>query len=189
MTLAGILTQFRYPALVLGLLIEGETVLVLGAFLAHRGYLSLPLVILIGWLAAFATDQFFFWMGRTRGSQFLEKRPAWRAHVEKAKTLLGRNTNLLFLGLRFMYGLRNVLSFAIGMSGFDRRKFALLDFIGAGLWSLTFSLAGQLIGQVMGDIFEDVREHELMIAVGILLVGVGLSLYQRYRDRVGAYKE
>jgi len=76
MSLELIVTQFGYPALVIGLLLEGETMLVLGAFMAHRGYLSLPLVILIGWLVGFASDQFFFWMGRTRGSQFLENRPA-----------------------------------------------------------------------------------------------------------------
>jgi membrane protein DedA with SNARE-associated domain len=184
--LESIVTQYGYPALVVGLLLEGETMLVLGAFMAHRGYLDLSLVISIGWFVAFATDQFFFWMGRTRGSQFLEKRPAWHSHVEKAKSLLSRNTNLLFVGLRFMYGLRNVLSFVIGMSKFDPKKFALLDFIGAFLWSLTFSLAGQLIGQLMAAIFEDVQEHELMIALGMILVGVGVWLYRRYKDNPGA---
>ncbi len=64
MSLETIITQFGYPALVVGLLLEGETVLVLGAFMAHRGYLDLPLVICIGWVVAFAADQFFFWLGR-----------------------------------------------------------------------------------------------------------------------------
>ena len=41
-----IMTEFAYPALVIGLLLEGETVLVLGAFMAHRGHLDCRLVIL-----------------------------------------------------------------------------------------------------------------------------------------------
>jgi membrane protein DedA with SNARE-associated domain len=144
--------------------------------------LSLPLVILIGCIVPFASDQFFFWMGRLKGDQFLENRPALKSHAEKAKSLLGWNTNLLFLGIRFMYGLRTALPFVIGMSKFDPKKFAILNLIGAFIWALTFGLAGQLIGQLMGAVFEDVREHELVIALSIILVGAGVWLFYRYTD-------
>jgi membrane protein DedA with SNARE-associated domain len=183
MTLETIVVQFGYPALIIGLLFEGETMLVLGAFMAHRGYLNLPLVILIGWIVSFSSDQFFFWMGRTKGSQFLENRPAWKAHVEKARSLLGWNINLLFLGIRFMYGLRTILPFVIGVAKFDFKKFAVLDFIGAFIWALTFGLAGHFVGQFMGLIFEDVKEHELVIALGIILAGAGFWLYRCYTDK------
>src|SRR5512144_1532304 len=102
MSLESIITQFAYPALVVGLFLEGETVLVLAAFMAHRGYLDLPLVIFIGCMVSFASDQFFFWMGRTKGSRFLESRPRWKLPVEKAQSLLGRNMDLLSAGVRFM---------------------------------------------------------------------------------------
>jgi membrane protein DedA with SNARE-associated domain len=179
MTLETIVVQFGYPALIIGLLFEGETMLVLGAFMAHRGYLDLRLVILIGCLVSFASDQFFFWMGRLKGNQFLESRPALKSHVEKAKSLLSWNTNLLFIGIRFMYGLRTALSFVIGMAKFDSKKFMVLDLIGAFLWALTFGLAGQLIGQLMAGIFD-----ELVIALGIILVGAGVWLYRRYADKM-----
>jgi len=184
MSFENLISNFGYPALVLGLLLEGETVLVLSAFMAHRGYLNLPLVILIAWIVSFASDQFFFWMGRIKGSQFLEKRPAWQPRVEKAKAMLGRNLNLLSLSVRFMYGLRTVLPFVIGMSKYDPRRFALLNFIGAFFWALTFGLAGKLIGNIMGTIFEDVKEHELMIAVGIIFAGVCVWMFFRYANKV-----
>jgi membrane protein DedA with SNARE-associated domain len=188
MTLETIVVQFGYPALIIGLLFEGETMLVLGAFMAHRGYLNLPLVIFIGCIVAFTSDQFFFWMGRLKGDQFLESRPSLKSHVEKAKSLLGWNTNLLFIGIRFMYGLRTALPFVIGMARFDPKKFAVLDLIGAFLWALTFGLAGQLVGQLMAGIFEDVKEHELVIALGIILVGAGVWLYRRYADKMQKVK-
>jgi membrane protein DedA with SNARE-associated domain len=179
MPFENLISRFGYPALVLGLLLEGETVLVLAAFMAHRGYLDLSLVILIGCIVSFASDQFFFWMGRIKGSQFLEKRPKWKPGAEKAKSMLGRNSILLSLSIRFMYGLRTVLPFVMGMSRFDPRKFALLDFISAFVWALAFGLAGKLIGNVMAALFEDVREHESMIAAGIIVAGVGLWMYFR----------
>lgn len=183
MSLETFITHFGYPALVVGLLLEGETVLVLGAFMAHRGYLDLPLVIALGCFVSFASDQFFFWMGRTKGSQFLDNRPAWRLHMEKAKSMLGRNMNLLSVGIRFMYGLRTVLPFVMGMSKFDSKRFALFDLMGAALWALTFGLAGKLIGHVMEAIFEDVREHEIAIIIVIIVVGVVIGSYRYYKDR------
>ncbi len=83
-----------------------------------------------------------------------------------------------------MYGLRTVLPFMIGTAKFDPKKFAVLNLIGAFIWALTFGLAGQLVGQLMAGIFEDVKEHELAIALGIILIGAGVWLYYRYTDKV-----
>jgi membrane protein DedA with SNARE-associated domain len=182
MPLEVIITRFGYPALVIGLLLEGETVLVLAAFMAHRGYFDLPVVILLGCIVGFISDQFFFWLGRARGIQFLESRPAWQRQTEKTKLLLHRNSNLLFPGLRFMYGLRTILPFMIGMSKSDPKKFALLDFIGAFLWALAYGLAGKLIGHAMQIIFEDVKEHEPAIAIAIILIGSCIWLYKHYKN-------
>lgn len=183
MTLETIMTQFGYPALVIGLLLEGETVLVLGAFMAHRGYLDLPLVILTGFIVTFASDQFFFWMGRTKGSEFLEKRPYWKPNVEKAKSLLRRNTALLFLGFRFMYGLRTVMPFVFGMSRFDPKRFASLNFIGAAVWALVFGMSGYVFGQAVEVILEDVDKYELWIILGMVIIGGAVWLYRRYATR------
>ena len=184
MSLETIISQFGYPALVVGLLLEGETVLVLAAFMAHRGYLDLPLVILIGFMVTFASDQFFFWLGRTKGTQFLENRPAWRSSVEKAKSLLGRNTTLLFIGFRFMYGLRTVMPFVFGISQFDPKRFAFLNSIGAFLWALIFGIAGYVFGQIVEVILVDVGKYELWIAFGIIVVGAGVWLYRRQASKI-----
>ena len=183
MNLETIISQFGYPALIIGLLLEGETVLVLGAFLAHRGYLNLPLVIALGCVVSFSADQFFFWLGRAQGSRFLESRPRWKPHVEKARSLLGRNPDMLSLGVRFMYGLRTVLPFVMGMSKFDPKRFALFDFLSSALWSLTFGLAGKLIGHAVEAIFADVRAHELTVAAWIIILGGMVWLYRKYLNR------
>ncbi len=183
MSIEHLITQFGYPALILGLLLEGETVVVLAAFLAHRGYFNLPAVILISWLVSFASDQFFFWLGRLKGTQILERRPGWQPQVEKAKAILGRNSDLLFLSVRFVYGLRTVLPFVIGMSRYNARRFVLLNLIGSLLWALAFALAGKLIGRIMSGIFEDVREHEPAIIAGIILAGICIEVSLWYSRR------
>ena len=181
MPLEAVISQFGYPALIAGLLLEGETVLVLAAFMAHRGYLELPWVILIGFVVTFASDQFFFWLGRTKGSHFLERRPAWKPNVDKAKSLLQRNTTLLFLGFRFMYGLRTVMPFVFGLSKSDPKRFALLNLIGAFFWALVFGIAGYVFGQVLEIFLVDVGKYEHWIALILLTIGVGAWLYRHYR--------
>jgi membrane protein DedA with SNARE-associated domain len=73
MTLEAFLAQFGYPALAVGVLLEGETFLIIGAFMAHRGYLDLPAVIGVAFLATLLADQFFFWLGHTHAPR------SWRA--------------------------------------------------------------------------------------------------------------
>jgi membrane protein DedA with SNARE-associated domain len=182
MSLEAIISRFGYPALIVGLLLEGETVLVLAAFMAHRGYLSLSLVILTGFLVTFASDQFFFWLGRTKGNQFLERKPAWKPNVDRAKSLLHRNTNLLFIGFRFMYGLRTVMPFVFGLSKFDPKRFALLNLSGAFLWALTFGIAGYLFGHLMESILVDVSKYEHWIALVIVVPGACIWLFRRYAN-------
>jgi len=184
MSLETIISQFGYPALIVGLLLEGETVLVLAAFMAHRGYLQLPWVILIGFLVTFASDQFFFWLGRTKGAQFLENKPAWRSSVEKAKSLLRRNITMLFIGFRFMYGLRTVMPFVFGVSKFDPKRFAFLNLIGAFLWALIFGTAGYLFGQIVEIILVDLDKYELWIALIIVIVGASVWFYRRRANKV-----
>ena len=183
MSLEHLISRFGYPALIVGLLLEGETVLVLGAFMAHRGYLNLALVITIGFLVTFASDQIFFWLGRTKGNQFLERRPDWKPSVQRARSIMHRNTNFLFIGFRFMYGLRTVMPFVFGLSRFDPKRFAALNFIGAFLWALIFGLAGYVFGRIMEIILADVSKYETRIALVILIAGIIIWLNRRHTNR------
>lgn len=180
MSIETIIARFGYLALITGLLFEGETVLVLGAFMARRGYLSLPVVILIGFVVTFASDQFFFWIGRTRGSQFLEKRPSWQPAVQRAKFYLDRSSNVLFFGFRFMYGLRTVLPFVFGMERLSAKRFVFLNLIATLMWALVFGIAGYEFGRVMEGVVKDVGKYELWIACGIVALGAGLWFLRRW---------
>ncbi len=178
LSLEAIIAQFGYPALALGLLLEGETVLVLAAFMAHRGYLDLQVVITIAFLVTFASDQFFFWIGRTKGNEFLEKRPSWRPSVERAKSLMHGNTTFLFIAFRFMYGLRTVMPFVFGLSRFDPKKFALLNAMGALLWAIIFGITGYLFGHLMELILNDVSKYETWVILLFLLPGAMIWIYR-----------
>jgi len=65
-TIRGLIDHYGYLAVFVGTILEGDTVLMLAGFAAHRGYLSLPLVLGAAALGGFLGDQFWYWLGRTR---------------------------------------------------------------------------------------------------------------------------
>lgn len=70
MSLESLVTSYGYPAVLVGTFLEGETILVLAGFLAHRGYLDLPLVILTAFLGTFTGDQLFSGSAASRALRF-----------------------------------------------------------------------------------------------------------------------
>ena len=60
MTLEAVLSQYGFAALFLGAGIEGETVVVLGGVMVHRGLIAYPAAIAAAALGSFIADQIFF---------------------------------------------------------------------------------------------------------------------------------
>ena len=187
MDLASLLRSYGYVAVLLGTALEGETILVLAGFAAHRGYLQLPWVILFAFLGSLAGDQTFFVIGRRKGRPFVERHPLWNARIQRAEELLGRYQMPVILGFRFLYGLRNVIPFAIGLSQISFRKFLFLNAAGALLWATIVGSGGYLFGSALEIFLGDLERHELKIALSICVVGILIWLirYFRAKSRVG----
>jgi len=176
-----LLATYGYPFLFAGTFLEGETPLVIASFMAHRGYLSLPIVVLVAFAGSFSADQLFFHLGQTQGMKFLSKRPTWQPKVARINDLLERHGLPLVIGFRFLYGLRTAAPFAIGMSGFPRGRFLVLNAIGATLWAIVLSALGYSLGNVMSLFLEDVRRYEIPVLIGMLLASTiaGLVYWRR----------
>jgi membrane protein DedA with SNARE-associated domain len=184
MSLEAILQTYGYWALLIGTFLEGETILVIGGFAAHRGYLSLPLVIFAAFIGTLAGDQLYFFIGRKKGKAFLDKRPSWKPKMEKVHILLERYPVLLIPGFRFLYGLRTVTPFVIGMSRVKTADFIILNIIGALVWAAVFGTGGYLFGTALEILLEDIKHYERLIFFGIFLAGLviwAIHFYQKYR--------
>lgn len=177
-----LLEVYGYPLLFLGTFLEGETPLLAASFLARQGYFSLPIVMLVAFSATFSSDQLFFYLGRSRGRAFLEKRPKWQPKIEHAQALLDRWGSPLVVGFRFIYGLRIVTPFVVGMAGFGPIRFLFLNVFGGLLWSLVFSVLGYSLGSVLEIFLVDARRYALLVALALLLVPGVVWLVNRRRQ-------
>jgi membrane protein DedA with SNARE-associated domain len=182
--LESLLSTYGYPIIIMGTFLEGETIMVLGGVSAHLGYLSLDLVIICGFFETLLGDQLFFFLGRRHGKNMLSRRPSWQAPASRVFLLLERHQNLLILGFRFLYGIRSVTPFAIGMSNVSYLRFIVLNFIGAGIWAISIGLAGYYFGQVVESILGDIKQYEVEFMgtiVGVALLVWVVHLYRKRR--------
>lgn len=174
---------YGYILIFAGTFIEGETILILAGFLAHRGYLDIPLVILAAFLGSLLGDQVYFFLGRHRGAAVLARRPGWKAKIERVNRFLGTHSTLVILSFRFLYGLRTVAPFAIGMSGVPAPRFALLNALSALVWAVAVGGLGYLFGHTMETILGDMRKIEIALIAILLAVFLGIVLYRHYGRR------
>ncbi len=183
--LESLIDTYGYVAVLVGTFLEGETVLVLGGFAAHRGYLALPWVIMAAFLGTLCGDQLFFFLGRRHSQTVLARRPSWKARAERAQRLLERFRTPLILAFRFMYGLRTVIPFTIGMSTVPTRQFIFLNIIGALVWAAVIGTGGYLFGNALEIILGNIKHYEREVLGAIAAIGalVWIIYFIRRRSR------
>lgn len=182
--LESLISQFGYPIILLGTFLEGEMILILGSFSAHLGYLSLKWVITCGFIGTVCGDQLYFFLGRKHGKAHLNKHPGWVPTVNRILTLVHRHQVILILGFRFLYGVRTITPFAIGMSEVSYIKFTLLNIIGAGIWAISIGVAGYYFGNAVESVIGHIKHYEIILMSTLIMMGMLIWLihfYRRYR--------
>jgi membrane protein DedA with SNARE-associated domain len=87
------------------------------------------------------------------------------------------------LGFRFVYGLRTVSPFVLGMGDIRPGVFVALDTAGVLAWAILMGWLGYVFGNVMGIVIEDVERYEMELFGAILVAGLSVRLVQVYRKR------
>ena len=181
MTLGTLIETHGYWVLAAGCLLEGETILLLAGFAAHRGYLDPLAVIAIASAAGFLGDQFYFWLGRRHGSAVLARWPGVARQTERLQRLADRYHEAVIIGLRFAYGLRIAGPVLIGTTPISGTRFALLNALGALLWACLVGGLGWAFGQAAEAMLGRIRHLEGWLMLGLVAV-VALAWWARRRS-------
>jgi membrane protein DedA with SNARE-associated domain len=181
--LPGLIDSYGYLAVFVGAFLEGETILALAGLAAYRGYLDFLLVVVIAMIAGFAGDQFYFFLGRRKGQQILERFPDARDRAHRFDALLARWHAPLIIGIRFMYGFRIVGPILLGMGRVPAWKFLVFNFIGAAIWAPLIAGLGYLFGNIIEALLDDLKNFELWAFAAVIVVGVGSFVVHHWRNR------
>jgi membrane protein DedA with SNARE-associated domain len=181
MDLPALIAHYGYAAVFAGTVFEGETVLVLAGYSAHRGYLDFAAVTGVAWLGAVAGDEFFFWLGRRHGQRLLARRAALRGRVDAALRLIEAHPAAIVLTMRFMWGLRMALPIAIGLGRMSWRRFAALNALSAALWAPLVAAVGWSFGALLTTHAAALHryEHWVMAAIAAAALLLRAVLHRR----------
>lgn len=162
--------HWGYISVFLGSMIEGESIIFAAGLLAREGYLSIYKVTLIAFVGTLVADQGLYFVGHYYGKAFLEKFPSTQAKAERAFRLLHRYNNLFILSFRFIYGIRILSPLVIGASGIPIKRFVILNFIAAVIWSVSSCVAAYYLAQLLIDYWHLASK----IILGLVIFGLGV---------------
>ena len=172
-----LLIKYGYALLFGGVLVEGEVVVLLAAFLARRGVFSLPAVVAVAVAANTLADLAYFSLAQRRGRGWLERRFGSHKHFHRLLDLVSRHGFLLLLASRFAYGLRVAIPAACGALGMGTAAFFALDLAASLLWAVPMSLLGYTVGGAVEPLIARVQGYELVVAGGLVVtIAVGALL-------------
>ncbi len=177
---------FLESAAFVGLVVPGETVMLLGGVLAAAGQADLVGVVLAAVLGAVAGDQAGYTLGRTLGPSLRSGRAGrWIGHERwaRAEDLVARRGGpAVFLG-RWIGFLRAVVPAAAGAVGVPRTTFLAWNAVGGALWASTVVGAGFLAGASWPTIQAWLGTGALVAGVAASVVVLGVLALRRHRDR------
>lgn len=169
----------------LGLIVPGETLLIVAAFYAAQHSLHIEYVILLAFMGAVIGDNLGYLIGLRGGRPFLEKYEKYffvserRIHfVESYYEKHGGKT--VFIA-RFTAFLRALAAITAGVSHMDYKKFFFYDLAGAIAWSITISLLGYFLGQNWPLLSKAIERVGLGVFIVFALIIVAVIIYRRRR--------
>jgi len=183
MSLQHLLTTWGPLAIFVVTFFEGETILIVAGVAAQQNLMRLDVAILAAFLGSLTGDQLYFHLGRRYGNALFERRPKWRRAADRALRLLVRYQNLFILSFRFIWGVRMVSSFAIGMAGVSYRRFTLLNSVAALIWALSYGLGGYAFGRSVDALAGGLAVVEKSALAGLALVLFGIFLWRQLKMR------
>jgi membrane protein DedA with SNARE-associated domain len=170
-----------YLSILVGTFFEGEMIMLSSVIAAHHGYLNIWLVIIAGAAGTFWADCFYFYLGRKKGLEWLNKKQKIKSKVDFIHKKLDKHSITIFISYRFLYGFRTITPFVIGTSKTKSSTFLIFSILSIIIWALIISSLGYLFGEVIKSKLGYIEHIEKYIIGFLILTGLILILVYRVR--------
>jgi membrane protein DedA with SNARE-associated domain len=172
-----------------GLVAPGETAIVLGGVVAAQGGVSLPVMLLVAWLAAAAGDLASYLLGRKLGRRFLvahgPKFGVTEQRLDLVDRFFGRHGGKAILIGRFIGIVRAVAPFTAGAAKLPLREFLPWSLVGTAVWASAFTVLGYVANESFSSAAGTLSHGALALAV-LAAVGLGVRHLHHARRRPAA---
>jgi len=179
------LWAFLETALMLGLFLPAEKVLIVASLLASKGTVSPLSFIACGSIGTFLGYSVSYFFGILLGEEFLlrllKRLKVSKKDFEKTKKFVEQKGELSLVFGRFIPVVRPILPVVIGIFKPQFGKFTVYNGLGAVLWMTSYLLLGNLLEKL----FSFIISHK---AVSLVLSVILLALFVVWR-KYGKNKE
>ena len=172
---------FAESGLLVGALLPGDSLLFTAGFLASQDILSLPLLLVITFVAAVAGDSVGYATGSRYGHRIFKKADSIlfnHKHIERAEAFYKLHGGKALILARFMPIVRTIAPILAGVGKMPYRKFVSFNIIGAFLWAVGITSLGYFLGKSIPDI----DKYLLPAIVIILVVSIAPSVFHVLKD-------
>ncbi len=168
-----------------GLVVPGETVMLLGGAVAGQGAIEIYLLIAIAWFAAWAGDTTSFFVGRRLGREFVIRHgPRFgigHERFERVEDYFSRHGGkTIFIG-RFVSLVRAFAPFIAGSSGMRYRAFVPYSILGCGLWASAHILVGYFFSRSIDTAAKYAGKGAFLLGTLIAVLAGSVFLYRHFR--------
>lgn len=185
--------EYGYWAVFVGIALEntgiplpGETITIIGGFLAGSGELNYWLVLLTAIAGAVLGDNFGYWIGKWGGWKFLIRFGQFfripESQLEEAKKQFSKNAaEAVFFG-RFVALLRIFAGPMAGIAQMPYSKFILYNFGGATVWASVMVTLSYFLGRLISlhQLINSIAKFSLVAAV-LVVVWIAFPLWWEHR--------
>jgi len=176
---------FLETALLLGLILPAEKVLVLSSVLAAKGVISPLHFVVCGTLGTFLGYTVSYFMGAYLGEgvlgRLIKRFGVSEDDLLKTKEFVEKKGELSVLFGRFIPVVRPLLPVVIGSFKPSFLNFTLFNLLGAVIWMLSYLFFGNLIGEFFLTI---IRHKEVALPL-FLLILIAYLIWRRYGKNRG----
>ena len=166
-----------------GLVLPGETVVILGGAVAGQGETSIVLTIGVVWLGALMGDSVSFLLGRRLGRGFLlrhgPKLRITRERFARVEAYFARHGGKTIVIGRFIGLVRSLAPFIAGSSGMRYTYYLPFSVLGTGLWAAAFALVGYFASQSLDAAARAAGRGTLLVGIAVAVI-VGLVVAVRF---------
>jgi membrane protein DedA with SNARE-associated domain len=180
LVVAPYIQAYGYWAVLLGGILEGETILIIAGYSVSRGYLDFLPVLLLAALGGAIGDFTYFSLGRRFGPRIIRRFPSLRRVRARAILLNRRWGRLTAFMTRFAYGLRIVLPMTMGASKMRPPVFLMFNVVGAFAFAAFYLTLGYLFGEMLNEMLGRVRPYERWVIPGIIVLGILIWSIRRW---------
>jgi undecaprenyl-diphosphatase len=168
-----------------GLVVPGETVMLLGGAVAGQGAIDIYLLIAIAWFSAWAGDTTSFFLGRRLGREFvMQHGPRFgigHERFERVEDYFSRHGGkTIFIG-RFISLVRAFAPFIAGSSGMRYRSFVPYSILGTGLWASAHILIGSFFSRSIETAAKYAGKGAFLLGTLIVVVAGTVFLVRHFR--------